>query len=162
MNTFNFEKVNNMIKAYNGEPKTGFIVNLTQHSMTQEQYQYNDIQLYEVQFKGQEKEAKADILEALTFNEIPTKEEIINRAKTLSTIAKATLNQARDLSGLDAEYYALIGGAPYLMSALEKELKEDGVIPLYAFSKRVSVEITQPDGSVIKTAKFMHEGYIEA
>lgn len=161
MTTFNFEKVNNMVKAYNGK-SVGFIINLTQHQMVQEQYNFNDIELYEVQFKGHEKEARADILEALTFNEIPTKEEIINKAKTLSTIAKATLDQARNLSGLDVKFYALIGGAPYLMSALEKELKEDGVIPLYAFSKRVSVETAQPDGSVIKTTKFMHEGYIEA
>ena len=159
--TFNFSKVNDMVKAYGGKPK-GFIINLTQHQMVQEQYEYNGIELYEVQFKGHEKEARADILEALTFNEIPSKEDIIGRAKTLSTIAVATLNQARDLSGLDAKFYALIGGAPYLMSALEKELKEDGIIPLYAFSKRESVEKVNPDGSVTKTCIFKHAGYIEA
>ncbi|MBQ3932966.1 MAG: hypothetical protein II653_04360 [Lachnospiraceae bacterium] len=159
--TFNFSKVNDMVKAYGGKPR-GLIINLTQHQMVQEQYKYNDIELYEVQFKGHEKEAREDILEALTFNEIPTKEEIRNKAKTLATIAKATLNQAENLSGIHARYYALIGGAPYLMNALERALKEEGVTPLYAFSKRVSVETTQPDGSVIKTAKFVHEGYIEA
>ena len=161
MTTFNFEKVNNMVKAYNGK-SVGFIINLTQHQMVQEQYNFNDIELYEVQFKGHEKEAREDIIEALSFNELPTKGEIESRAKTLSTIAVATLNQARDLSELDAKFYALIGGAPYLMSALEKELKEDGIIPLYAFSKRESVEKVNPDGSVTKTCVFKHAGYIEA
>ena len=114
MTTFNFEKVNNMVKAYNGK-SVGFIINLTQHQMVQEQYNFNDIELYEVQFKGHEKEAREDIIEALSFNELPTKGEIESRAKTLSTIAVATLNQARDLSELDAKFYALGGEAMWEM-----------------------------------------------
>lgn len=55
----------------------------------------------------------------------------------------------------------MIGGAPYLMSALESTLKEKGVQPLYAFSERVSVEKTTETGEVIKTSTFQHKGWVE-
>lgn len=159
--TFNFSKVNDMVKAYGGKP-VYYMVNLTQHALTSEQYTYNNEELTVVTYKPYA-EVQNDIVEFLTFNKIPTKEEILKRADLLAIIASNTIRQAEDLSEIPAtRKYALIGGAPYLMGPLEKALKEQGIQPLYAFSKRVSVETTQPDGSVIKTAKFVHEGYIEA
>jgi hypothetical protein len=55
----------------------------------------------------------------------------------------------------------MIGGAPYLMGALEKALRECGFTPVYAFSKRESIDQPQPDGSVRKVAVFRHLGFVE-
>jgi len=55
----------------------------------------------------------------------------------------------------------MIGGAPFLMSALEDALVIAGITPLYAFSVRESVEAEQADGSVRKVAVFRHLGFVE-
>jgi hypothetical protein len=55
--------------------------------------------------------------------------------------------------------HAMIGGAPWMMAALESALLDAYITPLYAFSVRESVEIAQPDGSVVKTAVFKHVGF---
>ena len=55
----------------------------------------------------------------------------------------------------------MIGGAPFLMGALESELKNRGIQPMYAFSVRDSVEKQNPDGSVTKQNVFKHAGFIE-
>ena len=129
------------------------ILNLTQHVATDEQ---------KAQLVVEPRMCKAKIQKLLTFEEIPTKEEIEARAKELAKIASS-----------DASFYAgdtdneiwitrvMIGGAPYLMGALERALREYGFTPVYAFSKRVSEEITQPDGSVRKIAVFRHLGFVE-
>ena len=129
------------------------ILNLTQHTATQEQ---------KAQLVVEPRMCKDKIRELLTFEEIPSKEEIEARASELARIAAS-----------EASFYAgetdnriwitrvLIGGAPYLMSALEKALREMGFQPVYAFSKRESVEQPQPDGSVKKTAVFRHIGFVE-
>ena len=49
----------------------------------------------------------------------------------------------------------MIGGAPYLMAELEMALGWVGIIPLYAFSVRVSSE---KDG--VKTSVFRHLGFV--
>jgi len=54
----------------------------------------------------------------------------------------------------------MIGGAPYFMGALESALLEAGVEPVYAFSRRVSEEMIQPDGSVRKVGVFRHVGFV--
>jgi hypothetical protein len=51
--------------------------------------------------------------------------------------------------------YVMIGGAPFLMPLLENELKERGIIPVYAFSDRVVIE---KDG--VKTSMFQHKGWV--
>lgn len=162
MTKFNFSKVNDMIKAYNGKP-IYYMVNLTQHELTEDQFHHNGEELTVVSYKGNEKEVKNNIISFLTFNTIPTKEIIRIRAEYLANIAYNTIRQAEDLSEIPAtRKYALIGGAPYLMGALEEALKQQGITPLYAFSKRESIEKVNPDGSVTKTAIFKHAGYIEA
>ena len=55
----------------------------------------------------------------------------------------------------------MIGGAPYLMSALENALMAVGIKPLYSFSERVSMEETIADGTVRKTNVFRHVGFVE-
>jgi hypothetical protein len=55
---------------------------------------------------------------------------------------------------------AMIGGAPFFMSTLEKTLKEYGIKPLYAFSKRESVEENE-NGIIIKKSIFKHIGFVE-
>ena len=85
----------------------------------------------------------------LTFDEIPSKSEIAARAAALAEIAV----------GHNA---AMIGGAQYLMGALENALIAAGVEPLYSFSKRESVETVSADGSVFKTNVFRHVGWVRA
>jgi len=116
------------------------IINLTQHKPTQEQIEAGVIEPNEI---------KSNIQTLLTFDEIPTKEEIEDRAFRLARIAYE--------EGADK---ALIGGAPYLMSALENELKKLKIQPLYAFSKRVVEEVTTENGTE-KKVFFKHEGFIE-
>lgn len=91
----------------------------------------------------------SEIRELLTFSDIPTKEEIRDRAERIAIIAVQAGNEK-----------AMIGGAPYLMSALEEELEERGIDPVYSFSKRESKNITNTDGSVTKQNVFRHLGFI--
>ncbi len=93
---------------------------------------------------------KSRVQALLTFEELPSKELILARAEALAEIAASEKAEA-----------AMIGGAPYLMSALETALIKRGIKPLYAFSKRESVDEPQPDGSIKKVAVFRHIGFIE-
>lgn len=115
------------------------LINLTQHNLTDEQKEGFQVV-----------ETIEDIKRALTFNEIPTMGNIAARARALANVAKKA-----------GAVYAVIGGAPYLMSALEEALLEKGVRPIYAFSVRESVETTGPDGQVVKTSVFKHAGWVE-
>jgi len=113
------------------------ILNLTQHQGTPEQG------VVEPTEKGR-------VQALLTFSSLPSREEISERAAELAAIAEA--------AGATA---AMIGGAPYLMAPLEASLRGRGIRPLYAFSVRESVETTDPDGTVRKTAVFRHKGFVE-
>lgn len=116
------------------------IVNLTQHAATPEQVEQGVEDL-----QGQ---ALADLRALLTFNELPTPGSVAARALALAAFAE----------GHEA---AMIGGAPYLMPALEAALLEAGVLPLYAFSRRESLDVPQEDGSVRKVAVFRHLGFVQ-
>jgi len=129
------------------------ILNLTQHVTTPEQ---------EAQLVVEPRMCKTEIKKLLTFEEIPTKEEIEARAEKLAEIA---VSEASMYAGeTDNKIWitrVMLGGAPYLMGALEKAVRECGFTPVYAFSKRESEEIPQPDGSVKKIAVFRHLGFVE-
>jgi len=129
------------------------ILNLTQHNATAEQ---------KAQLVVEPRMTKEKIRKLLTFEEIPTKEEIEARAEKLAEIA---VSEASHYAGeTDNEVWitrVLIGGAPFFMGALEKAIRECGFTPVYAFSKRESEEIPQPDGSVKKIAVFRHIGFVE-
>lgn len=116
------------------------ILNLTQHDSTPEQKAGGVV----------EPSDKAAVRGLLTFNAIPSKEEMAEKASNLASVA------VNEKAGA-----AMIGGAPYFMSALELALKERGVKPMYAFSVRESADVAQPDGSVRKVAVFRHLGFVE-
>ena len=117
------------------------ILNLTQHNATAEQVKAGVVE-------PQEKEV---IKRLLTFDELPTKQEIRTRAKKLASYAKWFFDSKRGK--------ALIGGAPFLMSELEFWLRKNKIEPVYAFSKRVSVE-KEINGEIIKTNVFKHIGFV--
>ena len=121
-----------------------FILNLTQHASTPEQGCY-DLQRQDL----------ADLKRLLTFQSLPTRQEILYRAAVIADLADATIGDTPTRA-------AMIGGAPFLMGPLEAALKERGITPLYAFSVRESVDEALPDGSVRKVAVFRHRGFIEA
>ena len=115
------------------------IINLTQHQASAEQLGAGVFDL----------PIDCVLKDALTFYVLPTKADIERRAQLITGIA------------LTHEVtHAMIGGAPYLMSELEKTLKEAGVQPLYSFSERVSVEKAGENGEVVKTSVFQHKGWI--
>jgi len=138
------------------------IVNMTQHPATPEQLAAGVF--------DPTPEERAEIVALLTFDTLPEKGEIEERAEELALTALAILAaRERSLSHQERErlmergtvtYFAMIGGAPYLMPHLENEMVGAGVNPLYAFSTRESVEETLPDGSVKKTAVFRHKGFV--
>ena len=117
------------------------IINLTQHPATAEQQAAGVVDFAP--------EIKAQVQALLTFDTLPTSSAIHASAKKLAGIA-AGCGFTR----------AMIGGAPFLMSALEAELNRSDVTPLYAFSVRDSVEQPQPDGTVRKLNIFRHLGFV--
>ena len=116
------------------------ILNLTQHIATVEQALAGVVE-------PADKEAVCGLL---TFDNLPTATEIAERAGRLAIIASE--------SGCKA---AMIGGAPFLMGALQETLSGFGVKPLFAFSVRESADQAQADGSVRKVAIFRHLGFVE-
>lgn len=116
------------------------IINLTQHVGTAEQsadgvFEPND---------------KVTVQQLLTFDNLPSREEIRARAEALANIAEE-----------EGASSAMVGGAPYLMGALENALKRRSIQPLYAFSVRESIEEHLPTGEVIKKNIFKHLGFVE-
>ena len=120
------------------------IVNLTQHYATSEQAKAGVIDLDESWRKV--------LQDLLTFDELPDITVLIGAAEGIAALPEYTVPDADR---------AMIGGAPFLMFALESALIHRGIKPLYAFSKRESVEETQSDGSVKKVAVFRHVGFVE-
>lgn len=100
-----------------------------------------------------EGKTREHMVAALTFDELPTTEEVVHAAASLSMIARGVA----DAHGTDR---VMVGGAPFLMPALHAALLSQGLRPLYAFSKRESEEQVQSDGSVRKVAVFRHLGFV--
>jgi hypothetical protein len=119
------------------------IMNFTQHTPTAEQ---REAGVYDPERIG-------EIRELLTFDEIPDQEEISYRAMVLANIA------ARESKKTGAKQ-VMIGGAPYLMPLLHLYLEKRGLVPVYAFSKRISEETVNPDGTVTKKQIFRHIGFV--
>lgn len=130
------------------------ILNLTQHVATPEQIEAGVFEPTD--------EDKKEIQELLTFEEIPTTEVMETRANILALRASEAFEALENPDEyVFIKKIAMIGGAPYFMSALESALKNDGFEVLYAFSKRESVDQVQLDGSVRKVAVFKHVGFVE-
>lgn len=115
------------------------IINLTQHAASPEQRLAGVVEPHD----------KNEVCQLLTFTEIPAPEVLVFRAEKLVAIATQ--------SGADQ---AMIGGAPFFMSTLERLLREKGIEPVYAFSKRESVEVVNENGEVVKTNVFKHTGFV--
>lgn len=116
----------------------GEIINLTQHNALPEQVAAGVVTV-----------RHDEIRKLLTFHEIPNGDAILARAKALAGIA-VECNAKR----------AMIGGAPFLMAELERQLLEAGVYPDYAFSRREVSETRLPDGGVQKQMVFRHIGFV--
>jgi len=123
------------------------ILNLTQHAATPEQIAAGVVDLRVAK--------RAALCELLTFDSLPNREAIDAAAEAISLLANSELPEEDGQS-------AMIGGAPWLMAALETALAEQRITPVYAFSVRESVEQVQPDGSVRKINIFRHTGFVDA
>ena len=111
------------------------ILNLTQHVATAEQISAGVVEPVD----------KARVQALLTFNSVQDCTEMKSRAAALTQIC------------LDAGCTsAMIGGAPYFMGILEKQLSMAGIPPLYSFSVRESIDL--PDGR--KSSVFKHVDWI--
>lgn len=119
------------------------IFNLTQHVATEEQLQAGVWEPCP--------EDKPAIQRFLTFEKLPTAEEVQARAELLAKIAKS----------YTCEGTVMIGGATYLMSALEKALRVRGMKPVHAFSQREVKESKLSEGGVKKEIVFKHVGFVE-
>ena len=117
------------------------ILNLTQHTSTLDQKEAGVIDIVG--------ESKDRLLACLNFASIPTAGLINRHAAQLAELAEE-----------QGFAFAMIGGAPFFMSALEVALHKKGIAPLYAFSERVSSE-TEVNGVVTKVNVFKHVGFIE-
>lgn len=126
------------------------IINLTQHTATSDQLAAGVVDLPHA--------ARQRLVDALTVNAPPTQHEIIERARFVAHLVSGDSIAA---DGLQADV-AMIGGAPWMMRALEDALLELGIQPVYAFSVRESTEQIQPDGGIRKVAVFRHAGFIRA
>lgn len=142
MTTINAKTLNTTTEIT--EEKAMTIVNLTQHNATNEQI---DAGVFNVDYDHNELDYLRSLL---TFDSIPTIEDMQQRADEIAKIALRT-NAKK----------AMIGGAPFFMGYLETALKSVGIQPLYAFSQRVSVETTAEDGTVTKQNVFKHMGFVE-
>lgn len=126
------------------------ILNLTQHVASAEQLAAGVVDLPTAE--------RGLLIDRLTVDSLPTKQEIEARCADIAQIAVH--------SGLGGDMddphpaQAMIGGAPWMMSALESALQSQGIAAVYAFSVRESVEHSQPDGSVRKVNVFRHAGFI--
>ena len=117
------------------------IINLTQHAATAEQLAAGVV--------DSPADQKAALQVMLTFDDIPSADDIHARAAVVAALAKG-------------HKAAMIGGALWLMGPLTAALRAAGVRPVFAFTRREAVEQAQADGSVKKVAVFRHAGFVEA
>ena len=154
------------------------ILNLTQHNASEEQIKAGVIDLPEPY--------NSRLKELLTFTDMPNCDEVKKRAGAIYDLVidfcldenSPVKDEVKAMVIADdgefgnkyeikeAEFRKLnlafmIGGALWLMRPLIEELENIGT-PLFAFTKRVTEEVKQPDGSVKKVAVFKHERFIPA
>ena len=118
------------------------IWNATQHPATADQVAAGVLDLSPVWREGLSK--------LLTFDELPTREFVLNRAESITVLLGAFAKEGDSV---------MIGGAPFLMAPLEAVLTAAGYKPIYAFSVRRSVE-EQIDGVIKKVGVFQHLGFV--
>ena len=126
------------------------ILNLTQHEATLDQLDAGVVNL-----QGEDLQILKDLL---TFKELPSKNKINSRARSIAALALLQ-------SGVSS---VMIGGAPYLMGPLERAITLNNksewlsdISVVYAYSDRVSVETKLDNGTTKKTMMFRHIGFVE-
>lgn len=122
------------------------IFNFTQHLATPEQIEAGIVNFPEF--------VRELFIPLLNFEELPTAAEVSERATALVEILN---NEFQDFIG---EIRIMIGGAPFLMEPLSMELRAHGFVPVFAFSKRESIE-TIENGVCKKSSVFKHAGLVE-
>ena len=128
------------------------ILNLTQHASTADQQAAGVVDLPE--------SARGSLQNLLTFDSLPSDYDLYERAVAIAQLAEDNIPAGEYNCPYDVS--AMIGGAPYLMGWLERELAKKRIHPVYAFSKRVVEEKHNQDGTVSKVAVFKHEGFVRA
>ena len=123
------------------DEKIDKIVNLTQHSSTETQAEQGVI----------EPPDKEYVKSLITFEDIPTLQDLRKRANLLVEICREMNMQ-----------FALIAGAHWWLIVLEHHLRIHGITPLQSFSKRVSFEHTNENGTVHMVKTFVHAGWIQS
>lgn len=116
------------------------MLNLTQHQVSDEQA---SVGVFEPPADD-----KARIRDLLTFSDIPSAKEMQERAEALVLAASRIMLD-------DTAKAVMIGGAPFFMSVLERQLLKCGIAGYYAFSRRESVE----QGGK-KISVFKHLGFV--
>jgi hypothetical protein len=125
------------------------MLNITQHAVSAEQ---QAVGVYDVE----KKEWRESILVLLTFTDLPTKQEVEERAYLLVELIEEILLDTFETSGFSTRS-VMIGGAPYLMAPLAEMLYGAKITPFFAYSERVSSEVNG-----VKTSVFKHLGFVQA
>lgn len=129
------------------------ILNLTQHAATADQLEAGVVDLPADQQQA--------LKQLLTFDTLPDVVELEDRAMKVAQLALHFFEaQGVETGKRKNRPTAMIGGAPFFMATLEWALLGELIVPVYAFSQRVSVE-TQTETGVIKTSEFQHKGFVD-
>ena len=126
------------------------ILNLTQHNSTADQINAGIIDL-PVDFQ-------TVLKELLTFPTTYTRKDLEQRALQIHELIRDMCGEHFGASPKHALDGVMIGGMPSFMPVLEATLISKGIRVGYACTERKSVDKTLPDGSVQKTAVFVHAG----
>lgn len=123
----------------------GPIWNATQHTATADQIEQGVVDLPE--------ELRQQVSRFLTFAELPGNEDL--RIRSIAIVGQLMA------AGAKPGDQVMLGGAPFFMEELSHSCRSVGLIPVFAFSRRESVEQVQEDGSIRKVAIFRHLGFVK-
>lgn len=107
-------------------------------------------------------EGRSKLISLLTFDELPDYKEVLERAKEIAILCVTYAFHAYPAEAEKGDISAMIGGAPYLMAPLTDYLGKECIDACFAYTKRVSEEVHQMDGSVHKVNVFKHAGFVPA
>jgi len=124
----------------------GIVINATQHVATAEQKAVGVWDLSD--------DIRKKVQRMITFDEIPSPKELEDAAQ--GVVDLLILAQGSIIPGQEV----MIGGAPFFMASLENAIRRAGARPVYAFSKRESMDEPQKDGSIKKVTVFRHAGFV--
>jgi len=123
------------------------LLNLTQHDATKEQIKDGLVDPNESE--------KSVIRKLLTFDDVPTAEQMIDKSMSLYYLALHLIEKYKTAPTV------MLAGAPWFLPLVEHQLKKGGVKAVYSFSKRCVEEQISKDGkSVKKVSVFKHVQFI--